>query len=287
MYSFTACRCCMQAVRSGYAVFSRMLLRLYLSLLPVIGFISQNFFDLFVCIMLFMLLNCKMVFTLCCCCCVASVVSDSVWPHRRQPTKLPHPWDSPGKNTGVGCHFLLQCMKVKRESEVAQLCPTIISCCLLKAVSGFDLTWDLLFKNKITKRNQRYLQYLCLACLCVWFPQQALGVECAWGRDGCWRKVLIEGPVTWMMSESSFLIEKEIPQPESFQKPFDLCAVSHVCMKEGKEQWGKWSPGLFSPCAHKELLGADSVCVASQAQWVRSLRDDHDGGLGKSWRTMF
>ena len=49
----------------------------------------------------------------CCCCLVASVVSDSVWPHRWQPTRLPRPWDSPGKNTGVGCHFLLQCMKVK------------------------------------------------------------------------------------------------------------------------------------------------------------------------------
>ena len=43
---------------------------------------------------------------------------------RRQPTRLPYPWDSPGKNTGVGCHFLLQCMKVKSESEVAQLCLT-------------------------------------------------------------------------------------------------------------------------------------------------------------------
>ena len=42
----------------------------------------------------------------------------TVQPHRQQPTRLPHPWDSPGKNTGVGCHFLLQCMKVKRESEV-------------------------------------------------------------------------------------------------------------------------------------------------------------------------
>ena len=52
---------------------------------------------------------------------VTSVVSNSVRPHRRQPTRLPHPWDSPGKNTGVGCHFLLQCMKVKSESEVAQL----------------------------------------------------------------------------------------------------------------------------------------------------------------------
>ena len=53
------------------------------------------------------------------------VVSDSMRPHKRQPTRLPHPWDSPGKNTGVGCHFLLQCMKVKSESEVAQLCPTL------------------------------------------------------------------------------------------------------------------------------------------------------------------
>ena len=48
-----------------------------------------------------------------------------MWPHRRQPTRLPRPWDSPGKNTGVGCHFLLQCMKVKSESEVAQSCPTL------------------------------------------------------------------------------------------------------------------------------------------------------------------
>ena len=61
----------------------------------------------------------------CCCCCVASVVSDSVRPHRQQPARLPRPWDSPGKNTGVGCHFLLQCMKVKSESEVTQLCPTL------------------------------------------------------------------------------------------------------------------------------------------------------------------
>ena len=50
---------------------------------------------------------------------------DSVRPHRQQPLRLPRPWDSPGKNTGVGCHFLLQCMKVKSESEVAQSCPTL------------------------------------------------------------------------------------------------------------------------------------------------------------------
>ena len=65
-------------------------------------------------------------------------MSDSVRPHRRPPTRLPRPWDSPGKNTGVGCHFLLQCMKVKNESEVAQPCRTLLDpmdCSLL----GFSI----------------------------------------------------------------------------------------------------------------------------------------------------
>ena len=53
-------------------------------------------------------------------------MSDSVRPHRRQPTRLPCPWDSPGKSTGVGCHCLLQYMKVKTESEVAQSCLTLL-----------------------------------------------------------------------------------------------------------------------------------------------------------------
>ena len=52
-------------------------------------------------------------------------MSDSGRSKRRQPTRLPRPWDSPGKNTGVGCHFLLQCMKVKSESEVVQSCLTL------------------------------------------------------------------------------------------------------------------------------------------------------------------
>ena len=70
------------------------------------------------------------VYFLCCCCCccccsVASVMSDFMQSHRWQPTRLCRPWDSPGKNTEVGCHFLLQCMKVKSESEVAQSCPTL------------------------------------------------------------------------------------------------------------------------------------------------------------------
>ena len=52
-------------------------------------------------------------------------MSDSVRPHRQQPARLRHPWHSPGKNTGVGCHLLLHCMKVKSESEVTQSCPTL------------------------------------------------------------------------------------------------------------------------------------------------------------------
>ena len=52
-------------------------------------------------------------------------MSDSMRPHRWQPTRLPRPWDSPGKNTGVGCHFLLQCTRVKSESEVTQSCLTL------------------------------------------------------------------------------------------------------------------------------------------------------------------
>ena len=52
-------------------------------------------------------------------------MSNSMRPHGLQPTRLPRPWDSPGKNTGVGCHFLLQCMKMKSESEDAQSCLTL------------------------------------------------------------------------------------------------------------------------------------------------------------------
>ena len=69
-------------------------------------------------------MDCMQHTRLLCCCCFTSVMSDSMRPHRRQPTRLPRPWDSPGKNTGMGYHFLLQCMKVKSESEFVQSCPT-------------------------------------------------------------------------------------------------------------------------------------------------------------------
>ena len=71
-------------------------------------------------------------------------MSNSVRPHKWHPTRLPCPWDSPGKNTGVGCYFLLQCMKVKSESKVAQSCPTLSD---LMDPSRLLHPWDFLCKS--------------------------------------------------------------------------------------------------------------------------------------------
>ena len=102
-------------------------------------------------------------------------MSDSVRPYRRQPIRLHSPWDSPVKNTGVGCHFLLQCMKVKSESEVAQSCLTLsdpMDCSLLgSSVHGIFqarvLEWGAIafsvartsktFLNKTCKKGHPFL----------------------------------------------------------------------------------------------------------------------------------
>ena len=85
--------------------------------------------------------------------------------HRQQPTRLPRPWDSPGKNTGVGCHFLLQSMKVKSESEVAQSCLTLSDPmdCSLPGSSVYGifqarvLEWGAIaFSGSLTNGHQYY-----------------------------------------------------------------------------------------------------------------------------------
>ena len=88
-------------------------------------------------------------------------------PHRRQPTRLPRPWDSPGKNTGVGCHFLLQCMKVKSESEVAQSCLALsnpMDCSLLgSSIHGIFqarvLEWGAIAFSKLGLKYWSYFLY--------------------------------------------------------------------------------------------------------------------------------
>ena len=102
----------------------------------------------------------------------------TLWPHRRQPTRLPHPWDSPGKNTGVGCHFLLQCMKVKSETEVAQLCLTLsdpMDCSLTgSSIHGIFqarvLEWGAIAFSVIyesTLQKNMLLLYLLIICLSI------------------------------------------------------------------------------------------------------------------------
>ena len=104
-------------------------------------------------------------------------MSDSVRPHRRQPTGLPRPWDSPGKNTGVGCHFLLQCMKVKSEGEVAQSCPT--PCDPMDCSTRLLRPWD--FPGKSTGVGCQCLLHLHVLGLvnsrpCSKLTNQKLGV---------------------------------------------------------------------------------------------------------------
>ena len=95
------------------------------------------------------------------CCWVTSVMSDSVRPHRRQPTRLPQPWDSPGKNTGVGCHFLLQCMKVKSEREVAQSCPTLSD--NTRNSTQYSV---IIYRGKESEKKNTYIQICITKSLC-------------------------------------------------------------------------------------------------------------------------
>ena len=89
-------------------------------------------------------------------------------PHRRQPTRLPRPWDSPGKNTGVGCHFLLQCMKVKSESEVGQSCLTLSDPmdCSLPGPSIHGIF------------QARVLEWVAIAFSALWLEQSRNGMGC-------------------------------------------------------------------------------------------------------------
>ena len=106
-------------------------------------------------------------------------MSESVRPHRWQPTRLSCPWDSPGKNTGVGCHFLLQCMKVKSESEVAQSQPTLsdpMDCSLpgssahgifqarvleRGAIAFSDCTVRAVHGTTVSKSGKKYIKAVC------------------------------------------------------------------------------------------------------------------------------
>ena len=113
-----------------------------------------------------------------------------------QPTMLPHPWDSPGKNTGVGCHFLLQCMKVKSESEVAQSCPTLSTPmdCSPRGSSVHGIF------------QARVLEWVAIAFS---------GMATNFGKNSMSRSIAIKNTQTLLLSSPSlrmYLIERKVPE---------------------------------------------------------------------------
>ena len=124
-------------------------------------------------------------------------MSDSVRPRGLQPTRLLCPWDSPGKNTGVGCHFLLQCMKVKNESEVAQSCLTLsdpIDCSLpASSVHGISqarvLEWGAIAFSATAFDNWLNLKGFPVAQMVKNLPQMCE----TWVRSFNWKDHLEEG----------------------------------------------------------------------------------------------
>ena len=165
-------------------------------------------------------------------------MSDSVWPHRRQPIRFPHPWDSPGKNTGMGCHFLLQCMKVKSESEVAQSCTTL-SDPMDHSLPGSSihvifqarvLEWDAIAFSMTNldsiKKQRHYLLTKVHRVKAMVFPVVMYGCE-SWTIKKaehqrtdvfelwCWRRLL---RVPWTARRSNQSVLKEISPEYSLER---------------------------------------------------------------------
>ena len=136
-------------------------------------------------------------------------MSDSVRPHRWQLTRLPCPWDSPGKNTGVGCHFLLQCMKVKSESEVTQSYPTLSNPTLggsltLRSLPGSSIHGIL--QARVLEWGAIAFSYGCES----WTIKKAECRRTDAFKLWCWRRFL---RVPWTARRSNQSILKEI-EPE-------------------------------------------------------------------------
>ena len=138
-------------------------------------------------------------------------MSDSVGPHRQQPTRLLRPWDSPGKNTGVGCHFLLQCLIVKSESEVAQSCPTLCDPmdCSLPGSSCHGIS------------QARVLEWVATAFSTIVWPQvnSREGTQLHPSTENCIQDLLSTAPP--IRTRPSFPLSQSLPSG-SFHKPFTL-----------------------------------------------------------------
>ena len=152
-------------------------------------------------------------------------MSDPQRPCGLQPTRLPRPWDSPGKNTGVGCHFLLQCMKVKSECEVTQSCPTAehqappsMGFSRQEYCSGVPVPSSMTYLDSISKSRDITLPTKVHLVKAMVFPVVIYGCE-SWNikkaecrridafEVWCWRRLL---KVPWITRRSNQSILKEI-----------------------------------------------------------------------------
>ena len=178
-------------------------------------------------------------------------MSDSVWPQRWQPTRLPHPWDSPGKNTGMGCHFLLQCMKVKSESDVAQSCPTLsdpMDCSLPGSfVRGIFqarvLEWVAIAFSGNTQKNYTKKILMTQISMMVW---SLTYIQTSWNVKSKW--------ALWSITANKTSGSNGIPA-ELFQIPKDdaIKVLHSVCQQIWKtQQWlQEWKRSVIIPIPKK------------------------------------
>ena len=146
-------------------------------------------------------------------------MSDSVRSHRWQPTRLPRPWDSPGKNTGVACHFLLQCRKVKSESEVTQSCPTL-SDPMNYSLPGSSIHG--IFPGKSTGVGCH-----CLLCI-IQLPDTKSLVDTEMPPiievQGCWTNL------SWLEGDySNWVMVKDVRLHLTLEKPMERFNAGWIC----------------------------------------------------------
>jgi len=142
---------------------------------------------------------------------------------RRQPTRLPHPWDSPGKNTGVGCHFLLQCMKVKSQSEVAQSCPTLsdLMDCSLPGSSVHGIFQARVLERAAIAFSDPYMTTGKIIALTIWTALTSLLRKY---QNICWTTIDQKTAGTYQKRKLTSKKNDEEPQDGCF-----CCSVAQSC----------------------------------------------------------
>ena len=162
-------------------------------------------------------------------------MSDPVRPQRQQPMKLPHPWNSPGKNTGVGCHFLLQCMKVKSESEVAQSYPTLsdpMDCSLPgSSIHG-------IFQTRVLEWGVIYSWFKILLLvshvqISYTYTQAVLCSVVSWLFAAPWT-VAHQAPLSMGFSRQEYWNELPFPTPEDLSNPgIEIMILASSALADG------------------------------------------------------